>query len=316
MSQNSGQAITAGTVMVSLPIDTVRSSLHNSRLAPTVQQSNLSSLVHGGGAKPDDGFGVGGGTMAGGVVLLPDFDEGTEVALPDLVEEGDVVGDLVGDFVGEVVGGAVGEVVGELVGEGVGGYVLLDLEDGQSQELQSGDEFHWYQSSLPDQVAFPLVDGFHWYQSSLPDQVAFPLLPLLHAFQAPLLPLLPLLQAFHAPLLPLLPLLQAFQAPLLPLLPLLQAFHAPLLPLLPLLQAFQAPLLPLLPLLQAFEAPLFPLFPLFPEEPPQLCQSSVAPHDQSSEPHSRPLIVTSWPSLASRSKGHILNADGNLFLFN
>jgi len=253
MSQNSGQAITAGTVMVSLPIDTVRSSLHNSRLAPTVQQSNLSSLVHGGGAKADVGFGVGGGTMAGGVVLLPDFDEGTEVALPDLVEKGDVVGDLVGDFVGEVVGKAVGEVVGEVVG----GFVLLDFEDGQSQELQSGDEFHWYQSSLPDQVAFPLLDGLHWYQSSLPDQVAFPLLPLLQAFQAPLLPLLPLLQAFEAP-----------------------------------------------------------LFPLFPEEPPQLCQSSVAPHDQSSEPHSRPLIATSRPSLASRSKGHILNADGNLFLFN
>jgi len=271
MSQNSGQAITAGTVMVSLPIDTVRSSLHNSRLAPTVQQSNLWSLVHGGGAKADVGFGVGGRTVAGGVVLLPDFDEGTEVALPDLVEKGDVVGDLVGDFVGEVVGKAVGKVVGEVVGEGVGGYVLLDLEDGQSQELQSGDEFHWYQSSLPDQVTFPLLDGFHWYQSSLPDQVAFPLLPLLQAFQAPLLPLLPLLQAFQAPLLPLLPLLQAFQAPLLP---------------------------------------------LFPEEPLQLCQSSVAPHDQSSEPHSRPLMTTSWPSFASRSKGHILNADGNLFLFN
>jgi len=284
MSQNSGQAITAGTVMVSLPIDTVRSSLHNSRLAPTVQQSNLSSLVHGGGAKADVGFGVGGGTMAGGVVLLPDFDEGTEVALPDLVETGDVVGDLVGDFVGEVVGG----------------FVLLDLEDGQSQELQSGDEFHWYQSSLPDQVAFPLLDGLHWYQSSLPDQVAFPLLPLLQAFQAPLLPLLPLLQAFQAPLLPLFP-----EEPL----QLCQSSVAPH----DQSSEPQAPLLPLLPLLQAFEAPLFPLFP---EEPPQLCQSSVAPHDQSSEPHSRPLIATSWPSFASRSKGHILNADGNSFLFN
>ena len=287
MSQNSGQAITAGTVMVSLPIDTVRSSLHNSRLAPTVQQSNLWSLVHGGGAKADVGFGVGGRTVAGGVVLLPDFDEGTEVALKS--EKGDVVGDLVGDFVGEVVGKAVGKVVGEVVGEGVGGYVLLDLEDGQSQELQSGDEFHWYQSSLPDQVTFPLLDGFHWYQSSLPDQVTFPLLDGLNWNQSSL----PDQVAF-----PLLPLLQAFQAPLLPLLPLLQAFQAPLLPLLPLLQAFQAPLLP-----------------LFPEEPLQLCQSSVAPHDQSSEPHSRPLMTTSWPSFASRSKGHILNADGNLFLF-
>ncbi len=75
MSQNSGQAMTADIDRVSLPIDTWRFPLHNSRFAPTVQQSNLSSLMHDSGIKASDGLGVGGGAIFGGDVAFADFAE-------------------------------------------------------------------------------------------------------------------------------------------------------------------------------------------------------------------------------------------------
>jgi len=318
--------MTADIDMVSLPIDTWRSPLHNSRFAPTVQQSNLSSLVHGSGTKASDGRGVGGGTTFGGDVAFADFAEvGLYVLLLDFAEDGEEVG-------GGVGGGEGGEVGGEVGG---GGQSTLQPEDGS----------HPYQSSLPDQDDFPLLDqpphsssegqllfGDHTFLPLLPLLQApllpllllpllpllqaplLPLLPLLHECQAPLLPLLPLLQASQAPLLPLLPLLQASQAPLLPLLPLLQASQAPLLPLLPLLQASQAPLLPLLPLLQAYQATSLPLLP---EDPPQLSESSYPPHahDQSSvPPHAH--AQSSLPSRAVLAPASASTADGDLLLIN
>ena len=82
MSQNSGQASTAGRVTFSSPTDTERSSLHNSRSSATDQHWywNVWWLVHGGGAIADVGGGVGNG-----------------------------VGGSVGDFVGKPVGGGVGD---------------------------------------------------------------------------------------------------------------------------------------------------------------------------------------------------------------
>ena len=149
MSQNSEQAITADRDMVSLPIDTVSSSLHDSGFNPTVQQSNLSSLVHGGGARGAIGFGVGGGVGAFvdfDEVLLLDFVEGIEVLLLDFAEGG-VGGVGVGGVgVGGVGVGGVG--VGGVGGDGGGGQSTLQPDDGS----------HPYQSSLPDQEDFPLLD--------------------------------------------------------------------------------------------------------------------------------------------------------------
>jgi len=149
--------------MVSLPIDTVSSSLHDSGFNPTVQQSNLSSLVHGGGARGAIGFGVGGGVGAFvdfDEVLLLDFVEGIEVLLLDFVEGIEVLlldfaeGGVGGVGVGGVGVGGVG--VGGVGGVGVGG-VGGDGGGGQST-LQPDDGSHPYQSSLPDQEDFPLLD--------------------------------------------------------------------------------------------------------------------------------------------------------------
>jgi hypothetical protein len=127
MSQNSGQAMTAGRVTVSLPTDTERSSLHNSRLIPTAQQLNLSSLVHTGGTRGDVGGGVGNGVGGGTKALVGrGVTGGTRAFVGEGVAGGTRGADLV-DF----ADGTGGVKVADLVdfADGTGGVKVADLVD-------------------------------------------------------------------------------------------------------------------------------------------------------------------------------------------